>query len=460
MKEVKTQRIFIDLNATGRNNSINIQPNTVGTDQSTRDKLLPNGNSVSWPFIYLGMWVFSFQNYLSLENSTTATTLTLGFVLRFFLIAFFTVGLLLLVIANIMRIGILRIFIIGSPFLILMQVFNKKAWTWWLSKIFNFNNLVATVFKPVIFVAGISLMLIVIVSMQNSITWSWATRENDLNGASLSIVWDSTSVLDIPGISNISINQKDILGKDVLGQNVAGKTKNFFSHLIMLLLTLFLMREFIKISLTIGWWTISDTMEWLLKQAENMAKSTPIVPFKWSAASFNTLQSFSKQQSNAALLKWFGVNKEGRFAWAEEAFQTKVDTWMWVQPSWTGKDYNELTSLANSFESAKYTNFFARSTELAKERKWWLSITNPSWIAAMQTLLSNPWKFDAINKWLGENKFEWPWTTAYKTPEKYFKWKNATALYKIMWWAAAAKWSSTPTDYASLAKITFYPGEQ
>ncbi|MEI6672165.1 MAG: hypothetical protein WCL02_02125 [bacterium] len=58
------------------------------------------------------MAVFSFQNYLTIQNAASATNLTLGFVLRFFLLFFFTVGLLLLLLANIMRVGLLRVFII------------------------------------------------------------------------------------------------------------------------------------------------------------------------------------------------------------------------------------------------------------------------------------------------------------------------------------------------------------
>ncbi|MEI7919033.1 MAG: hypothetical protein WCH65_02190 [bacterium] len=58
------------------------------------------------------MGVFHFQNYLGTEQTTDAPTLTLSFALRAFWLLFFTVGLLLLFIANIIRIGLLRIFII------------------------------------------------------------------------------------------------------------------------------------------------------------------------------------------------------------------------------------------------------------------------------------------------------------------------------------------------------------
>ena len=103
-------------------------PETSQSVSATRENILPNQNSISGPFIYLGMAVFSFQNYLTIgEGNTDLPTLTLGFALRFFLLFLFTVALLLMLIANIMRIGLLWIFIIGSPFLILIKVFNKKV---------------------------------------------------------------------------------------------------------------------------------------------------------------------------------------------------------------------------------------------------------------------------------------------------------------------------------------------
>jgi len=273
----KSQRTIVNLNeyVTWSNamRTVSNESTNSDTTDEIRQNILPSYNSVSWPFIYLGMGVFHFQNYLSVDNNT-GIKLTFWFALRFLLLFFFTVWLLFLFLANIMRVGLLWIFIIGSPFLILMKVFDSKGWDSGMLKMFNLNNLLAIVFKPVIFVIGISLMLIVIVSMQSSITWSWAQRENNLNGVVLGVTWENTSTLSVEGVSNISVNQKDILGKDVLD-----KWKNIFSQIIMYLLTLFLMRWFVKLSLTIGGWPIEDAMKKLTGRAEGMAKSMPVLPW-------------------------------------------------------------------------------------------------------------------------------------------------------------------------------------
>ena len=461
MSWFSSQRIVINPDATGWNNSLFTKSEGTPVADATREKILPNQNSVSWPFIYLGMSVFSFQKYLTSDITTNAENITLGFALQFFLLFFFTVGLLLLLVANILRVGLLWMFIIWAPFLILLQVFDKKASTgdWWIGKLFTISNLIAIVFKPLIFVAGISLMLIVIVSMQNGISWSWASWENDLNGVSLSVAWD-TSTLSVPWISNISINQKDILGKDVIG-TVWDKAQNFFSTMIMYLLTIFLIRFFIKLSLTTGWWPIEKIMEWLVKQAEDLAKSAPVLPFQWTGVSYKGMKSFSQKQGDKTL-EWFGLNREGKFIDAENAFKTKVNNWMWMQNPWLPKDRKALETLANSGDSKNYSSFFAKSVELAKAREWWLSINDSQWKGSLQTRLSNT-KFYDFNKSLSStDQFTWKFnTTQYKTLDEYFNVKqNAKALYKIMWWQEAAKWSTEPENYAWLAKIRFYPGEE
>lgn len=102
----RVDRPIINFNATGNNVVHTIQnPNTnIQSIEETRENVLPSYNSVSGPFIYLGMGVFNFQDYLTTENTRGAVPLTLGFALRLFFLLLFTVALLLLLIANIMRI--------------------------------------------------------------------------------------------------------------------------------------------------------------------------------------------------------------------------------------------------------------------------------------------------------------------------------------------------------------------
>ncbi len=447
----KADRPIIDFYATGNNVVRTIQkPNTHTQDiEDIRENILPSYNSVSGPFIYLGMWVFNFQNYLTTENTTWAVPLTLGFALRLFLLFLFTVALLLLLIANIMRIWLLWIFIIWSPFLILSQVFDLGKWkSSWLGAIFTVSNLVAIIFKPVIFVAGMSLMLIVIVSMQTSITWSWSSWENNLNGVNL---WMSgtSSTLTVDWISNISVNQTDILGKDVLEEG-----QNLFSHIIMLLLTIFIMRRFVKLSLTLGWWTIWTTMEKLTGLAQKMAQSAPILPW-WS--SFTAARSVM-EKNKTKTMEWLGIDEQGNFGKRKEwwGFETNEEKFSDMigqkrfgeQPYWKSDDYKTLQTIAKTWDTEW---FFAKSQELAKARQWWLSMSNTDRIKAF-ALLSNP-------EW-----FNWPKLSPNATAEEietYFNIpKNAKALYDALWWRDATGWKSAPQTYAELQDMSFFAKEE
>jgi len=465
---IKTKRGVMDLtteSATGLTNMFTTKDETSSLLSPTLASILPNQSSVSWPFIYLGMSVFGFQNYLNLwDASKDLVPLTLGFALRLFFLLLFTVGLALMLIANIMRVWLLWIFIIWSPFLILVKVFDKKLWewSWWLAKIFSTTNLISAVFKPVIFVAGMSLMLIVIVSIQTSITWSWATRENNLNGVSLTKSWADTSVLNVAWISSISVSQKDILGADVIGKNTAGQIQNFFSNLIMMLLCLFLMRQFIKLSLTLGGWTISDTMASLIKSAEGMAKTLPVFPWWiWYSGAASLMK-----KNKAKTLGWFGLNPDWEFGTMGERWQFTTnqiafdnyigDKLLWELPVWNpGVDDKALESTVKGLPITG-VEFFAKSKELAQGRRWGISRSNAVRLQSLRKVLAS---------WPATTYFKFQDTLASTASEEdladfFKKPQNITALRNAMWWAAATPWKGAPADYAALKATVFYPGTQ
>lgn len=101
----QAKRIVYDPNSA---NSVTVEPilqqDGTTSDQDMRDAILPNYNSVSGPFVFLGMGTFQFQNYLGMEVPTDSANLTFSFAIRFFFLFFFTIGLLLLFVANIMRV--------------------------------------------------------------------------------------------------------------------------------------------------------------------------------------------------------------------------------------------------------------------------------------------------------------------------------------------------------------------
>lgn len=330
-------------------------------------------------------------------------------------------------------------------------------------KIFKLSNLIAIVFKPVIFVAGISLMFIVVTSIQYGM-WS-VKRENNLNGVKLGMAWDNVSTLSVEGISDIQVSQEWLFGEGTLD-----KGQNVFSYLLMLLLTLFLMWRFIKLSLTLWGGPIEEVMTKVTGRAEGIAKTAPLLPIWGWASVFGTGQIMSKNRDK--LLGWMGLNKWwergemdwGSFTRSEDKFNAFINSKLGLWDPWTPNDWKELEKIATNSTQTTRTTFFDVSRERAKKREGWLSITEPKWMSSLKILLSRQDNITAINDTItdSDKKFNTTLLSQNATEEEiatYFtnnSGQNAKALFYIMWWTDAAPGKSAPTTYEELKNITFY----
>ncbi|MFA7298443.1 MAG: hypothetical protein WC010_02240 [Candidatus Absconditabacterales bacterium] len=425
----------------------------IANDKQIRDNMMPTYKSVSGPFIFLGMGIFKFQNYSSIDMSKKAATVTLEFLLRFILLFFFTIGLILLVIANVIRIGLLWIFIVGSPFLVIIKLFEIKIGDGGLGKLFSIPNLLAVIFKPVIFVASISMMLIVILSMRNGMrAGGGAQRENDLNGVSLTMSGDNTSILSVGGVTSVSLDQTDLLGKGFID---AGQ--NAFSMIIMLLLSIFIMRGLVKLSLTIGGGPIEGVMKNLIKNVEDIAKSAPILPFK-GGASLNAMKSFSTQTKNKAL-GGLGMSPDGNFSKAEQEFDAYVNQkFLGMQPSRTPADYDKLNTTKSG------TDFMSTSRDLGVNREGGLSLGNTTRESSLQKTLGN----QAYAKELGLTGSFIPESGKESAFAEYLNQKDGSGItnaFKIYNNMGGDKHADKPSSdkgltYETLKSIRFYANEK
>ena len=426
----------------------------------TWDEILPTYNSVSGPLIYLGFSVFKFQNYMNVGESAGAEELTISFLLRVIVILFYTLGLALLFIANIIRVAFLWIFVIAAPLIVLSMLFFKdKAmewWgSWWIGKYLSFKVMLDLIFKPVIFVAGFSMILIFVISIQKIMQ---TTLPKEINGVTISVTsWAST--LALKDISTIKVTESSVRGKDPFdttdAENIKETWQTIFVNLILFFLTIFLMREFIKISATSGTWPVADVMKKLTKNIEDMAKTLPILPLA-GGTSITSAKTFATE-NRKKMLGWIGLNKDwefwemnkGVFTRQQDKFKERLTGEVYWKPS----DYDDLDKLTRN--QATYEKFFTDSTTLSQERKWWLSITNDKWLASLQKILQN----DSTALWFKS------WTrltdTKPETLKAYFNNpKNAWNLYKLLWWKAnvVSWWTATtdPQNYEQLKGITFW----
>lgn len=453
-----------------------IEPiDNAAVDTTTRDQILPTYNSVSGPLVYFGMSVFRFQNYVGMETTSTGK-LTIAFLLRLFLILAFTVGLALLFIANIIRVGFLRVFVIATPLIVLIQIFSKsKSLEWenakWLGEFLNFKTMIDLIFKPVIFVAGLSMILILVVSMQNIMQ---GTLPKSFNNVSIAVKsWAST--LSVQGITNIEVKENEILWENplVTWSQIKDVGQSIFAELILFFLTIFLMRQFIKITLTSGKWPIAKVM-WgeggLIRTMEKMAASLPLIPMGAKGlASFTTLAS-TGEQNKKKILQWLWFNPEQganfwkigqfygeegnkQFQTNEEKFNKWINSKFNLQEPWTNSDREELDKLSRA---ENYKTFFTRTQELAADRQWGMTIeTNEKRKTALSSLL----KKSTATTDFGFSKPMW----ASQTLDDYFKNKpkDVKNLYKKLW-GDAATWKSLENSITrdQLKTTVFYPTAQ
>ncbi|MCF7834992.1 hypothetical protein K9M48_02960 [Candidatus Gracilibacteria bacterium] len=250
------------------------------TQDNYLDMILPSYNNISGPLIFMGASIFSFQDYsLSNPKTTSARKLFLEFGINLFIILVYSIGLLFLVFINFIRIFYLRIFIIFSPFIILLgiaqktELFGKKG-SGGLDKIMehiSFTKVLSLIFKPVIFMAYVSIMLIFVIGVKAILVPQEGGNVNISDNISIS----SQAISTPAGTSyNSSIKSEDVLDFTVNG------AKNSLADLIVAFFTLFLMWFLIKMALSKGSGIdrLDKNIGEQTKKLENLAGQLPIMP--------------------------------------------------------------------------------------------------------------------------------------------------------------------------------------
>ena len=414
------------------------------TDDDALQALLPNETSISWPLVYLGVSAFRFQEYMNM-NTTNVKNLAVWFSLKALSLIFYTLWLALLFIANLMRIAFLRVYIIGAPFIILIKVFNDdKTWAKWLAKSFNFNAAINMIFKPVLFVAALSVSLIFIVSIQKIMS---GTELGDINGVSISTD-GSKAHLWVEWISSITIDDASN-GKDRLFWDISSTTdsaKNIFKDMIIFFLCIFLVWNLIKMSLTSGG---DGPLESVMKSAtwwiEWLAKTTPILPMMgWASLS---AFAAARDQQKTQILKWLGMDTRGQFATNENDFKSRINTLMGMQAPLADADFKTLNKIITTGWSVQ--EFFDQVQSLAQSREWGMSLSDPRLETAINTLFTT---YTSVNNYKDLK-------TLLNSSSKNSNGKtNATVLHNLLGGQEGTRkqWSEFPSSYDELRQKRYY----
>lgn len=277
-------------NTEATDNFSRIQPQGekwVNDAESIMDILTPSTDSLSWPLIFLGASLFSFQDFTSLQDfqpksvapkdlpSYLATVL-----IKFGVILMYSVALLLLVLINVFRVVTLWIVIPFSPLLIIAWVF-KQSWVnndvgsqWWLG---TFTDVLKIIFAPTVFTAALGFSLIVILSFMKIINpdTSSVIELND----NISIIKDgSTQTLE----TNLSSTSFD---GDIFA-SVSNTTNNLLTDLLVVVLSLALIWFLVQLSIgflpdkMIGKEAVKSVQEWVW----DVAGWLPVIPLPGGGA--------------------------------------------------------------------------------------------------------------------------------------------------------------------------------
>lgn len=391
------------------------------TEEDRIQRIMPKNDSVSGPLIYIGASTLKIQDALKLNqnqdpNLQKVVTTSL---LQFSMIMLYIVSLLLLLIVNIIRIGLLWVVIPLSPIIVLMLAFGKKGELGKRNKNLNLSTILNAIFKPVLFTGVLSLILIFMVSIQNIMPNS-NNKSMQMQGTTISVS-GNVSTIDINDLATININDAVF--------TAANTGKNIFTSLILYFATIFLLRYLIKIAATSGGWTIGKTMEWATDFIEHAASTAPIF-WKYSARTLR--ETWGNTLDKITQTAWY--NADGTSV-KDEEFKRRLNKKLYNKGTWTNDDIKNLQK----------SNDFIKDTK--NIISWWAHLDN-----------------DIMSKW--EPIFDIK-IKANKTgiedldkDTKYFSWKKSLKtltpdwlkiLHKALWWED----KNTPKTYEEFKKQTY-----
>lgn len=159
----------------------------------TISQLVDRSKWLVWPMmtIFSSMMNFAQISEHSSDNGVWAIWME-TLIKAWFAIAIFF-PLLALTLLLVARVGVLRLVVAGSPFIILLKVFKDQLWWLWdIAKKADLGNIIKLIFSPVIIVFALSMSIIfmqTLISGFNNTTWKNCDRQKEM--------WESMMITPI-----------------------------------------------------------------------------------------------------------------------------------------------------------------------------------------------------------------------------------------------------------------------
>lgn len=232
---------------------------SVDPKKETMDALLPSASNLWGPFIYLWATAFKAQDFVtrpipvSANCVDTIEKVITNLILQSWTVILYSIALALLIVLLVMRLAFLRIFIAISPIVVLIYALDLSSIKKWnllnndIKDILDLKKVIVLIFKPVIFAFWISMMFIVVVTVQRLFDQSASSYLDNVGLSDKSKTWTRTDA--IPKISSTLENAWIV---SVYLKNWATSLKD----VVLALITLVLMWQLIKLALTWSIWSI------------------------------------------------------------------------------------------------------------------------------------------------------------------------------------------------------------
>jgi len=373
------------------------------------DSILPSESSLSGPLMFIGASILKYFNFASEHklNQWASVTFLISTLINFGSISVFSLALILLFIINTVRVVLLWIIICFSPFLFLFAILKKM---WWIDlgakmpEWLQLEKVVMIVFKPVIYTVYLSLMLIILISM-NQILSHIGTSNPD------KVMLHGFEIED--SATRTSIQTEN------LGGIIVNGLQDGFAGILISLFTIFLLWQLIKIAMDgmpfLKWFT--DGVVSLIKSS---ATSLPILPWPKWATSWTALKTSKKDLlSKTERELWVNLRRSNMWSFNTKwnaALQSKINKAIWLKDwaiDFSDTDINNINDIIKNMKTSSKDNtdnVFKQIAKTIKNSKWTATFNN-------NTHLMN-WVWNLLKD--GKMVIKGNWATTTITPNPNF----------------------------------------
>ena len=398
-----------------------IKVNTEWKDlKEIMDSILPTAESMEWPLYYMWLVLLDSTKINSLNDSSEdgLKKAIIDVILQWWTTVVYSIEMMVLCILAIMRVLYLWMFIVVSPFAVLLWCIGQSKSKWWPSELsfvkkftedINFSSFFLNVFKPTIIALWISLTVIVV----SLIRWVLIKQQNgpiDIWWVSVTTTTNATNNSNNDASYNTSIKSESF---QFHFRNAAKSILEIFLSILAVVLV------YMIIKIAVQMWDGKDFVSKRIKKMQDsiggLITETPIIPI-WSYDEKGRPQAISIKSST-------------------NLWNTLIDSKKHEYADRSSKEMDKVMEL-----------WWFKSTGLSETQKtwirqaWWVSATWMQKLEAMKNYIKKDndikWKWLKLNPQAPDPFWREEFTNWLERANgSNFSWDNANVWKQMVdWW--------------------------